>query len=131
MGIGPGVLTLPSTPQAPALAREHVRNLGSSWPPQVMESVLLAVTEVVTNAVRYGRGAVEFGVQVADGTVRVEVSDENPEPPRRRPRTSDGLTEGGLGLHLLDAITHAWGTDNREKPPGKTVWIEVPLSPTS
>jgi anti-sigma regulatory factor (Ser/Thr protein kinase) len=128
MGTVPGVLTLPPTPQAPALAREHVRSLGSSWPPQVMESVLLAVTEVVTNAVRYGKGRLEFGVQVDDGTVRVEVSDDNPEPPQRRPRTPDGLVEGGLGLHLLDAITRAWGTDTREKPPGKTVWIEVPLS---
>jgi len=129
MGSVLGVLTLPSTPQAPALAREHVRNLGSSWPPEVMESVLLAVTEVVTNAVRYGKGGIEFGVQVDDGTLRVEVSDDNPERPRRRSRTSDGLTEGGLGLHLLDAVTRDWGTDTREDAAGKTVWIEVTLPP--
>jgi anti-sigma regulatory factor (Ser/Thr protein kinase) len=131
MGTVSGVLTLPSTPQAPALAREHVRNLGPSWPPQVMDTVLLAVTEVVTNAVRYGQGDIEFGVRVADGTVRIEVSDTNPEPPRRRPRSSDALIEGGLGLHLLDVITREWGTDSREGALGKTVWIEVALSPPS
>jgi hypothetical protein len=56
MGTPPGVLTLSSTPQAAALARAHVRNLGSSWPVPVMDAVLLAVTVVVTNAVRYGDG---------------------------------------------------------------------------
>jgi len=130
MGTVQGVLTLPATPQAPALAREHVRSIGSSWPPQVMESVLLAVTEVVTNAVRYGKGGIEFGVQVTGGTLRVEVRDENPEPPQRRPRSADGLTEGGLGLHLLDAITRDWGTDTRDDAHGKTVWLEVSISPT-
>jgi anti-sigma regulatory factor (Ser/Thr protein kinase) len=129
MGTPPGAL--PSTPQAPALARAHVRNLGSSWPVPVMDAVLLAVTEAVTNAVRYGDGGIEFDAQVADGTVRIEVSDRNPEPPRRRPQSSDGLTEGGLGLHLLDAITRAWGTRTREGALGKTVWIELTLSPTS
>jgi anti-sigma regulatory factor (Ser/Thr protein kinase) len=129
MGSVLGVLPLPSTPQAPALAREHMRNLGSSWPPQVMETVLLAVTEAVTNAVRYGQGDIEFAAQAADGTIRIEVSDRNPEPPRRRPRSPDDLTEGGLGLHLLDAITRAWGINTRRDAPGKTVWIELTLSP--
>jgi anti-sigma regulatory factor (Ser/Thr protein kinase) len=130
MGTVLGVLTLPSTPQAPALAREQLRNLGSSWPPQVMDAVLLAVTEAVTNAVRYGQGGIEFAAQVDDGIVRIEVSDLNPEPPRRRPRSPDGLTEGGLGLHLLDAVTRAWGTNPRDGGAGKTVWVELTLSPT-
>jgi len=126
------VLTLPSTPEASAMAREHVRDLAASWPPDVMEAVLLAVSEAVTNAVRYGLGGdIEFGAQVTDGVVRIEVADRNPEPPLRRPRTAVGLAEGGLGLYLLDALSRAWGTQSRDDPPGKTVWIELALSPAS
>jgi anti-sigma regulatory factor (Ser/Thr protein kinase) len=125
------VLTLPSTPQAPALAREHMRKLGSLWPPRVMDGVLLAVSEAVANAVRYGQGGIELMASADGGTVRIEVSDLNPQPPRRQPRTPDALIEGGLGLHLLDAITLGWGTHTRVGSPGKTVWIELTLSPTS
>jgi anti-sigma regulatory factor (Ser/Thr protein kinase) len=125
MGTLRGVLPLPSTPQAAGLARDHVRALGSAWSPQGLETVLLAVSEAVTNAVRYGRGDIGLDVRVDDGVVRVEVSDANPEPPHRRPRSGDGLAEGGLGLHLLDAITQDWGTSTRPDGPGKTVWMEL------
>jgi anti-sigma regulatory factor (Ser/Thr protein kinase) len=129
MGSALGVLTLPSSPEAPAVAREHMRELGSSWPPDVLEAVLLAASEAVTNAVRYGQGGgIEFAAQVSDGVVRIEVTDRNPDPPLRRPRTGNGLTEGGLGLYLLDALTRAWGTYAREDTAGKTVWIELTLS---
>jgi anti-sigma regulatory factor (Ser/Thr protein kinase) len=123
-----GALQLPSTPEAAALARSYVRDLGSSWPADRLDTVLLLVSETVTNAVRYGHGHVELEVMWIDGTARIEVSDANPDPPTRRPLPSDTLLVGGLGLHMLDALTDAWGTRSRREPPGKTVWLSVPLS---
>lgn len=121
-----GALELPLDPAAAALARSHVRDLGSGWPEQLVETALLVVSEVVTNAVRYGQGRLELEVTLSDGAVYVEVSDANPELPRRRPIAQDSLVEGGLGLHLLDALAAAWGTHDRADPPGKTVWVLLP-----
>jgi anti-sigma regulatory factor (Ser/Thr protein kinase) len=128
MGTPPGALLLPSTPLAAALARQHVQQVGSSWPPRLLDTVVLVVSEAVTNAVRYGLGRIELRVALDDGSVLVEVSDANPNPPTRRPFPPDGLADGGLGLHLLDALTEAWGTQSRHDPPGKTVWLRLPLS---
>ena len=96
-----------------------------------MEAVLLTASEAVTNAVRYGRGdGIGFAAQVADGVVRIEVTDSNPDPPLHRPRAAVGLMEGGLGLYLLDSLSRAWGTSACEDTGGKTVWIELSLSST-
>jgi anti-sigma regulatory factor (Ser/Thr protein kinase) len=123
-----GMLQLPSTPEAADLARTYVRGLGSSWPADRLDTVLLLVSETVTNAVRYGHGRVELELTWSDGSVRIEVSDANPDAPIRHPLSSESLPGGGLGLHLLDALTDAWGTQSRREPPGKTVWLAVPVS---
>jgi len=123
-----GVLVLPPTQRAPALAREHARRIGSAWPPELLDAVLLVVSEAVTNAVRYGRGDVELAVDLRQDRIRIEVSDGNPSPPVRRDSgdgLSDGLADGGRGLYLLDALTVAWGVEGRSTGPGKTVWLEV------
>jgi len=124
-----GSLQLPSAPEAAALARTYVRGLGSSWPADRLDTVLLLVSETVTNAVRYGHGRVELELTCSDGSVRIEVSDANPDPPTRHPLSSESLPAvGGLGLHLLDALTDAWGTRSRRELPGKTVWLAVPVT---
>jgi anti-sigma regulatory factor (Ser/Thr protein kinase) len=121
-------VTLPHTARAPAEARRHLHQLGVGWPPQVLDAALLAVSEAVTNAVRHGVGEIELCVAVGDGRIRIEVGDDGPEQPERRPPTGDGLGEGGRGLYLLDALTAQWGTELRTDRPGKTVWMEIPRS---
>lgn len=118
------VLVLPSTPRAPALARDHARRIGSVLSPELLDVVLLVVSEAVTNAVRYGRGGVELSVRVSDHRIRIEVSDANPDAPVRR-APPDGSADGGRGLYLLDSLTGAWGTQPRPGGPGKTVWLEL------
>jgi anti-sigma regulatory factor (Ser/Thr protein kinase) len=129
MGTSSDALQLPSTPEAPARARQYVHEVGSALPPDLLDTLQLVVSEAVTNAVRYGQGRLEIRLTVSDSTVRVEVSDANPEPPARRPLPPSGLPEGGLGLHLLDALTQAWGADSRHDPPGKTIWLQLPIPP--
>ncbi len=120
-------VTLPHTARAPSEARRHLQQLGASWSPRVLDAALLAVSEAVTNAVRHGAGQIELCVAVGDGRIRIEVGDDGPEVPQRRP-PGDGLGEGGRGLYLLDALTARWGTDFRTDRPGKTVWMEIPRS---
>ena len=119
-----GVVVLPPVARAPALAREHARRLGSDWSAELMDVVLLVVSEAVTNAVRYGHGHVELSILPSSGRIRIEVTDANPAPPRRR-ESPDGLAERGRGLYLLDALTTAWGMHPRNGGQGKTIWLDV------
>ncbi|MEV7616692.1 ATP-binding protein [Streptomyces sp. NPDC089799] len=60
--------------------------------------------------------------------LRIEVSDGNPEPPRRRRSAGDGA--GGHGLIVLQRLSRSWGTAPSGDPRGgKTVWVEVPCPP--
>ena len=118
-------VTLPSTEQAPGVARRFVRDAGGAWSEHVLEAALLVVSEAVTNAVRHGSGRIQLCVAADDRLVRIEVTDEGPQLPLRRSASQDSLGDGGRGLHLLDALTTKWGSAAREDGPGKTVWMEL------
>ncbi|TDU02029.1 serine phosphatase RsbU (regulator of sigma subunit) [Streptomyces sp. 846.5] len=82
----------------------------------------LVVSELVTNAIRYGQEPVQLRL-VRDRTLICEVSDgSNTAPHLRRARTFD---EGGRGLLLVAQLTRSWGT--RQTARGKTIWAEQPL----
>jgi anti-sigma regulatory factor (Ser/Thr protein kinase) len=118
-------VTLPSTEQAPGVARRFVRDAGGDWPERVLEAALLVVSEAVTNAVRHGSGAIQLCVTADDRVVRIEVADEGPQLPLRRSRSENTLGDGGRGLHLLDELTTTWGSVPHQDGPGKTVWMEI------
>ncbi|GHG27363.1 ATP-binding protein [Streptomyces filamentosus] len=89
------------------------------------DDVLLMVSEVVTNACLHGGGPEEFVLRHADGLLRVEVSDRNPEHPHRMAPRSPALP-GGHGLMVLDRLASDWGSADRGPGvPGKVVWLEV------
>jgi PAS domain S-box-containing protein len=82
----------------------------------------LVVSELVTNAIRYGRPPVELRL-IYDRTLICEVSDGSTTAPHlRRARTFD---EGGRGLLLVAQLTQGWGT--RQIPNGKIIWAEQAL----
>ena len=67
----------------------------------------LVVSELVTNAIRYGGVPIRLRL-IRDGTLICEVSDASSTAPHlRRARVSD---EGGRGLHLVAQLTQRWGT---------------------
>ncbi|MFH9060693.1 SpoIIE family protein phosphatase [Streptomyces coeruleorubidus] len=82
----------------------------------------LVVSELVTNAIRYGRPPIELRL-IYDRALVCEVSDGSSTAPHlRRARTFD---EGGRGLLLVAQLTQAWGT--RQTPNGKIIWAEQSL----
>ncbi|MEU4491599.1 SpoIIE family protein phosphatase [Streptomyces purpurascens] len=82
----------------------------------------LVVSELVTNAIRYGRPPIELRL-IYDRTLICEVSDGSTTAPHlRRARTSD---EGGRGLLLVAQLTQGWGT--RQITNGKIIWAEQAL----
>jgi serine phosphatase RsbU (regulator of sigma subunit) len=90
----------------------------------------LVVSELVTNAIRYGRAPIRLRlilperVQEPGGpgvALICEVSDtSNTTPLLRRARSFD---EGGRGLLLVAQLSASWGT--RHTRQGKTVWAEL------
>lgn len=82
---------------------------------------LLVVTELMSNAAEHGRAPVMLAVELRGDTVRVEVYDDSPELPRRRPY--DPARVRGRGLQLVDGLSGGWGWS--PAPPGKVVWAEV------
>lgn len=82
----------------------------------------LIVSELVTNAVRYGAAPVQLRL-IKDSTLTCEVSDGGGAAPRiRHARTVD---EGGRGLFICQEMSHNWGI--RYSGNGKTIWTEQTL----
>ncbi|MFJ9039180.1 ATP-binding protein [Streptomyces sp. NPDC102406] len=122
---------LPRHPASVGVARLRVRDHLAVWghtePADALDTAVLLVSELATNAIRHGPARErEFEIAVtvlADGSCFIEVSDASAtEPAMGPPRTPDD--ESGRGLHLVDALSEAWGVWHRGRY-GKTVWALV------
>ncbi len=114
---------VPPDPAAVAETRKAACRQLSEW--GLEEAVFvteLVVSELVTNAIRYGRPPIELRL-IHDRTLICEVSDGSTTAPHlRRARTFD---EGGRGLLLVAQLTQGWGT--RQITNGKIMWAEQSL----
>ncbi|GHF06733.1 ATP-binding protein [Streptomyces morookaense] len=126
----PSQLILEADKEAPAAARayarEFVEHVLNDPDDDHLDDVALVVSELVTNAVRYGtenHGLMLVVLDADDSRTRIEVHDSV----RQRPRMKPGNTESrrGRGLHIVDALA-VWGTGTRPMGKGKFVWAEVP-----
>jgi anti-sigma regulatory factor (Ser/Thr protein kinase) len=91
----------------------------------VIDTVLLLTSELVTNAVVHARTPTTLRVLVEPNVprVRVEVADGVPQQPRAR---DPGPNEtSGRGLMLVDRLATHWEVDSNEA--GKVVWFELAL----
>ncbi|MGW7306821.1 ATP-binding SpoIIE family protein phosphatase, partial [Streptomyces sp. NPDC054835] len=114
---------LPREPRSVGRARELARAQLTAWELEpLVDTVELLVSELVTNALRYGEGEIRLRL-LRDRTLVCEVWDAGLVQPRRR-RAKD-TDEGGRGLQLVGLLSAAWGS--RRTPRGKTVWFELPL----
>ncbi|MFF8190877.1 SpoIIE family protein phosphatase [Streptomyces bobili] len=83
----------------------------------------LVVSELVTNAIRYGARPIRLRLIHDATTLICEVSDNSHTAPHlRRAKTFD---EGGRGLLLVAQLTQRWGS--RHTADGKTIWAELGL----
>jgi anti-sigma regulatory factor (Ser/Thr protein kinase) len=111
---------LPADPSVVAEARDHVTRQLAAW--GVADAAFtpeIVVSELVTNAIRYGRPPLQLRL-IRDRTLICEVADSSTTAPHmRRARSFD---EGGRGLMLVAQLTQRWGT--RHSRAGKTIWCE-------
>ncbi|WP_405540782.1 SpoIIE family protein phosphatase [Streptomyces sp. NBC_00075] len=111
---------LPANPAVVTDARKHTANQLTAWGLEdITFTTELVVSELVTNAIRYGGGPIQLRL-IKDATLICEVSDPSSTAPHlRRARIFD---EGGRGLLLVAQLTDHWGT--RQTPTGKIIWAE-------
>ncbi|WP_433401927.1 SpoIIE family protein phosphatase [Streptomyces sp. CA-146814] len=108
----------------PATARLLVRDRLQGWglDEDTVDSTELIVSELVTNAVRYGTPPLRLRL-LLDTTLTCEVHDGSTASPHlRHARTVD---EGGRGLFIVSRLAAHWGA--RHGPDGKVLWTEQDL----
>lgn len=114
---------LPSAvPQARRVLREHLGLTQLSEEHRATAELL--VSELVTNAIKYGQPPVWLLVELRPGLVHASVSDTSTTLPYRR--DADAESEGGRGLLVLDALAGSWGIEAVEC--GKYLWFDLPVN---
>ncbi|SOD89433.1 SpoIIE family protein phosphatase [Streptomyces sp. Ag109_G2-15] len=113
-----------ANPAEVARARASVSQQLTAWGLEELDfTTELVVSELVTNAIRYGRPPIQLRL-IHDRTLMCEVADAGSTTPHlRRARVFD---EGGRGLFLVAQLAEHWGT--RHARNGKTVWAECALA---
>ncbi|MER7933029.1 MULTISPECIES: ATP-binding protein [unclassified Streptomyces] len=96
------------------LSDTFLRLCGVAGP--VCESVVLCVSELVTNGITHGAGDVSLLTCYCDNEIRVAVTDGSSTPPTLRTTHADETS--GRGLLLVEALSQAWGVSED----GRTTW---------
>ena len=122
-------LYLPSAESAIGQARAAVDRLEAlDEHPEARFAVRLLVSELFTNAIKYGRRRddvrVRFAVDVADSHVRVEVGDRGRGFVAGHVVMPGPEGESGRGLAFLDALASRWGVVRNGE---SCVWFELDL----
>jgi anti-sigma regulatory factor (Ser/Thr protein kinase) len=82
------------------------------------DDAALVVSELVTNALRHGAGAVVVRASFIDRRLNIAVTDSGDALPHQLPIDTERI--GGLGLHIVERVSGEWGVS--PFPGGKTVW---------
>ncbi|MGP3983914.1 ATP-binding protein [Streptomyces sp. KR80] len=117
-------------PRSVGRARAELRKTLASWGLiEIEDAALLAVSELVTNAVRHSRVSPGREIETrylreGDG-VRIEVHDAAEMWEQKQAPDTDA--EHGRGLALLAALSDRWGVNERVGV-GKVVWAVLTAS---
>ena len=111
--------------QSARAARRFVTEALTGWDDEggdLIDTVTLLVSELVTNAVVHAGSEVDVMVQLTATAARVEVTDASANAVAPRDAATD--EDSGRGLALVGSLARRWGV--RPAPGGgKTVWFEV------
>jgi serine/threonine-protein kinase RsbW len=130
------VLRMVTIRHAPASAGEVRRQLGAELadaglPRAVIGDAALVLSELVGNAIRYGRplpgGVLEVSWTLDEDCLLLRVSDGGgPSVPVRHQAGPEDVR--GRGLTIVAALARNWGVEQTSNGAGptSTVWVELP-----
>ncbi|MBO8193977.1 ATP-binding protein [Streptomyces oryzae] len=118
---------LRSSFQARRLTRDFLATVSPPPSSEAAETVLLVVSELVTNALRHGKGVRDFRLSAGHGAVTVEVGDSSSALPRDRSPQDFAEGEGGgfgwpIVCHLARDVTI-----RLDPASGKIICADIPL----
>jgi len=114
---------LPRENHAPGIARSLItERFANELSNDELDTAKLLVSELVSNAVRHGRGRITLRAGLNTDRLRVEVLDDGLDLERAvQTRDFDNRSSGGRGLMVVDAWSSRWGVHR-----GTThVWFEL------
>ncbi len=127
----------PSVPGLRHAVRELLERRPARVPEDVLQGVLLILSELVTNAVQHAAllsPDITVEVALGGGWLRVAVEDGHPYRPKALEAEPFREHTGGRGLLLVKALTaEAGGRCDVEQTDagGKVVWAALPLHPAA
>lgn len=114
-------LRIPAKPEYISLVRLALSGLSHLRPldEETLGDLKLAVTEACSNSVRHGYGAegkgtVQVSYELQADRLVVEVEDDGPGFDAGAPRQREDLSEGGLGIAIIQAVADEFETGTRE-----------------
>ncbi|WP_217145999.1 SpoIIE family protein phosphatase [Streptomyces sp. AC627_RSS907] len=116
--------TLPADASVVSTARLLTDRQLAAWDlDEAVFATELIVSELVTNAIRHGKGPVRLRLIHDQDRLLTEVTDANSASPHlRHARESD---EGGRGLYIVMRLSSHWGVRHGRRD--KTIWSEQRL----
>jgi anti-sigma regulatory factor (Ser/Thr protein kinase) len=120
----PPPLRLPTSVRAPGLARQYLHKYAGHLPASELEDALTMTSELVTNAVEYGRPDIVLQISFSPPHVTVSVSDDGPDPVPATPIDPSPGDLHGRGLLIVDRAASRWGITNHTDD-GKSVWFRI------
>jgi anti-sigma regulatory factor (Ser/Thr protein kinase) len=97
-----------------------VERFAGELDPREVQDGRLLTSELVTNAVIHGRGAIELSAALNEDRLLIEVTDHG-EGFERIMRKHDFEAVGGHGLNIVDALASRWGIHDGSSH----VWFEL------
>ena len=103
-------LQLAPVPQTPGMARRRLtEQFAGELDSEELQDAKLLTSELVTNAVLYGRGRIDLSARLEDDRLTVDVADQGGGFELVVGREHDWDTVGGHGLSIVDAVASRWG----------------------
>jgi DNA-binding NarL/FixJ family response regulator len=116
-------MDLPRALTSAATARRFVVSTVTDWDlAPLLDDAVLVASELTTNAVTHAHSSCRIRLSLTPASLRIDVMDTGAGTPE--PQPANFTEEHGRGLHLVAALTAAWGLEDIPGN-GKTVWAEL------
>lgn len=119
------VRTWPGEPRSIAAARHFVAETLTGLSQEMLDVLVLMVSELATNSVVHAHSPFRVRVEQGARAVRIEVHDQDSGRIEIAHATPEDLH--GRGLSMVDVLSDDWGVSRSATEAGKTVWFTLNL----